>query len=75
MARQRKQVKPAPIPAAPSRLIVKSWPDVSLALLLLVGVAMVYGQVAGHEFLNYDDPQYVTANPQVRNGLTSSGIV
>ena len=41
-----------------------------LALLLLGGVAFVYGTVSGHEFVNYDDDRYVTANRRVLEGLS-----
>jgi Flp pilus assembly protein TadD len=37
---------------------------------LAVLVAAVYWPVAHAAFLNYDDNQYVTANPHVRGGLT-----
>jgi tetratricopeptide (TPR) repeat protein len=38
------------------------------ALLALVTV-LPYWQVRGHDFVNYDDPMYVTANPRVQSGL------
>ena len=34
-------------------------------------VLAVYGQVGQHAFINYDDPDYVTANPYVRAGITN----
>ncbi len=33
------------------------------------------GRVASHGFLLYDDPEYVTGNPQVRAGLTLAGFL
>jgi tetratricopeptide (TPR) repeat protein len=39
-----------------------------------VAVFAVYAQVATHAFINFDDPIYVTENPQVRTGLTLDGI-
>src|ERR1035441_6478027 len=39
------------------------------ALLMLVTMAL-YWPVTGHDFINFDDPGYVTANPQVQGGLT-----
>ncbi len=46
---------------------------ISLALALLtVGV---FWPVRNHEFVNYDDPDYVTANPIVQKGLTRAGVV
>ena len=44
------------------------------ALLFLVTLA-VYGGVRGHEFVNYDDPDYVYMNPAVMQGLGSDGVV
>ncbi len=42
---------------------------------LLVAVLAIYGQVRSHAFVSFDDPIYVTENPQVRSGLTWSGLV
>ncbi len=44
-----------------------------LALALLT--AGVFWPVRNHEFVNYDDPDYVTANPIVQKGLTRDGAV
>ena len=45
------------------------------ALLLIASVTLVvYWQVLYNEFISYDDPDYVTLNSMVRNGLTFSGI-
>ena len=44
---------------------------VSLAVL----IAAVYWQVARAGFVNYDDDEYVTANPHVLGGLTAPGVV
>ncbi len=41
-------------------------------LLALVTIA-TYAQVFDHEFVSYDDPDYITANPHVQNGLTRTG--
>ena len=41
-------------------------------LLALVTIA-TYAQVFDHEFVSYDDPDYITANPHVRAGLTWTG--
>ncbi len=47
------------------------WICVFLALL----VAAVFGQTARFGFVNYDDPDYVSANPVVEKGLTLQGVV
>ena len=42
----------------------------SLICLFLVVISWtVYGQILGHDFINYDDEQYVTENAHVLNGL------
>src|SRR5512137_389823 len=44
--------------------------------LVLVGVTVgVYLQAGGHEFISFDDPLYVTNNPQVKAGLTGKNIL
>jgi hypothetical protein len=45
-----------------------------LCLLLVAGVAAVYVRVGGFDFVDYDDPFYVTRNPQVLAGLTWDGV-
>ena len=42
-------------------------------MILLAGIFLVYGQTISHDFLNYDDPEYVS-EPHVRGGLSLSGI-
>src|SRR4029077_14246678 len=46
---------------------------ISLALLGLT--AALYAPVRHHAFLNYDDNDYVTANPHVTAGLSRDSIV
>jgi len=45
------------------------------SLVLVAAVALVYLQVGNHEFLLYDDPNYVTDNPHIRSGLTLANIL
>jgi len=45
-----------------------------LAALLAVAVVATYARVAGHELLDYDDPRYVSDNPNLEAGLTWQGI-
>jgi protein O-mannosyl-transferase len=42
--------------------------------LLLVAVAIVFGQTVRYDFVNYDDQLYVYDNLQVAHGLTAEGI-
>src|SRR5882762_3412162 len=46
----------------------------SIYLFLLLATLAAYGQVFQHDFVNYDDPDYVTENAHVRAGLTSEGL-
>jgi len=45
-----------------------------LAAVLVVVTLAAYWQVLDFPFVDYDDPTYVTDNPQVKNGLTADGI-
>jgi protein O-mannosyl-transferase len=45
-----------------------------IGLLLALLTLAVYLPVARHGFILYDDGDYVTGNPMVRNGLTLAGI-
>ena len=46
-----------------------------ICVCLAVLIAAVYWPVGHAGFLNYDDDEYVTANPHVRGGLTVPGVV
>jgi protein O-mannosyl-transferase len=59
--------RPAPSPTSRHTPLI-------VAALLAVLVLFVFAQVRRHDFLNYDDPIYVTANPVVQRGLTADGI-
>ena len=43
--------------------------------LLMLAVALVFGQTARHDFINLDDDDYVGDNPPVARGFTAQGIV
>ncbi len=45
-----------------------------ICLLLAVAVAAVYWRVLDCGFVNYDDPDYVSANSQVRGGFNAAGV-
>ena len=48
--------------------------QIAICLFLVVATFAVYWQVQDHEFLNYDDKEYVTNNWNVKAGLTSESI-
>ena len=43
--------------------------------LLLLAVALVFGQTIHHGFINLDDAEYVSENPCVTHGLSTAGFV
>jgi len=45
-----------------------------MSLLLAVATAAVYWPVVGFDFVNYDDPQFITANPHVLGGFTWENV-
>ena len=40
--------------------------DLWIYLLLAAAIFAAYAQVLGFDFVTYDDPDYVTANPEAR---------
>ncbi|HLM79726.1 MAG TPA: hypothetical protein VK302_03745 [Terriglobales bacterium] len=46
-----------------------------LGALLVLATLLLYGRVTHHEFLDYDDSQYVTKNVHVRTGLNLGNVV
>lgn len=47
---------------------------IALCLVLAAGTVAAYWGLWQHEFINYDDPLYVTENPRVLEGLTFQNI-
>jgi len=43
-------------------------------VLLVFAVIGLYSQVVSHDFINFDDPEYVYANPYVQKGLSLESI-
>ena len=46
-----------------------------VCLFLVIAILAVYWQVGNHEFVNYDDNDYITENQHVQAGLTLKSIV
>ncbi len=44
------------------------------SLLLVLATLLVYAPAARHEFVSYDDPDYVVDNPHVNRGLSWEGV-
>lgn len=67
--------RPADLPADATPGLLTPRRGVALAVLALAALAaLIYAQTAGCGFLHFDDPDYVTANPAVRSGLTREGV-
>lgn len=65
----RESVASAPQAGAPP-----GWAGWLVCGLLLVAVLLVFGQTVQHEFVNFDDDQYVTQNPHVTGAAKDDGI-
>ena len=51
----------------------RTWAGICLVLASLT--LILYWPLKGHDFINIDDPRFVTQNPHVQAGLTWPGIV
>jgi tetratricopeptide (TPR) repeat protein len=47
---------------------------IAFPVILLAAISLLYAPVRQHAFVNYDDPDYVTANSHVRAGLTADSV-
>ena len=52
-----------------------AYPVILVCLALVVITLAVYLQAGNHEFLSFDDTQYVTRNPHVSSGINGKNIV
>ncbi|MHC4281248.1 MAG: hypothetical protein ACYSUJ_14015, partial [Planctomycetota bacterium] len=53
----------------------RQFPTLLLCLLLVAAVLAVYWQVWSYDFINLDDPLYVTENPHVQAGLSPKNVI
>src|SRR6266581_4332920 len=70
-----RESKPANGAARPNRSWALLASPVFVSRVLLVGTLAVFSRVAWNEFVNYDDPDYVTSNPHVQSGLKGANIL
>jgi protein O-mannosyl-transferase len=65
-----------PPAGTPRRHRATAWLTTPTGLLLgvLALAFLVYTPTLGHDFVTFDDPGFVTANPHVKTGLTLDGI-
>ena len=52
----------------------KKNPTLAVCLVLFIGTWLLFVRAIGNDFVNYDDPDYVTANEHVQPGLTWAGV-
>ena len=58
-----------------SRLLRRYRVEICLSLGLIAAVALVFGQVARFQFVNWDDDSNIYNNPAVQDGLTWDAVV
>ena len=51
-----------------------AWTTTGVCIFLALIVWLVFGQTLRHEFVNYDDQNYVYQNTEITSGLTVAGI-
>src|SRR4030042_6312706 len=51
----------------------KYW-SICICLVLALATAAVFYQVCNYDFVNYDDPVYVSENPNIQDGITPKAI-
>lgn len=64
--------QPSPVPRL--SLPAGKMGDAIIAAALALGSLLLYVQTFSFGFVDYDDPEYVTANPVVQHGLTPVGV-
>ena len=78
MSQKQRTLQPAPANNATEPVLLVdsgNWRTVLAVCVFLAAVVwLVFGQTLGHEFVNFDDDQYVCKNPQVIHGLNLQGI-
>jgi protein O-mannosyl-transferase len=72
---QGKIARPGRIPPAKEPRTATSYAVVAVCGFLVLAIALVYVQTAHHDFVQFDDPDYVCENPAVASGVTARGIV
>jgi len=65
-----KRVAPKAAAPSPARARVDLW----IYLALFLATIALYAPTVHFDFVNYDDPDYVSANPHVRGGITVDGL-
>jgi tetratricopeptide (TPR) repeat protein len=74
MRRPKTKSNPAPASASGPVMPASRFPVWLLAALLVLVTIALYWPATRYDFINYDDPEYVIANPQVQGGLNWAGV-
>lgn len=45
-----------------------------IAVVLMAAIVAVFWPILGHDFVNYDDDEYITGNPWVQQGFTAESV-
>ncbi len=61
-------------PASQPPQPVKSWLPLAICAVLVVAILAVFGQVLRHDYVDYDDGDYVAKNEMVQRGLSSESV-
>ena len=68
-------LRPASNPDPSRANSARTWWAIGVMVLLIAAIVIVYAPVRHYDFVQVDDPKYVSENPNVVQGLTPSGIV
>src|SRR5688500_639728 len=52
----------------------RPWLRAAIGAILFAATFLLFSRALGNDFVNYDDPDYVTANKHVQAGLTLAGV-
>ena len=59
----------------PLTITKRNWQIALICLSIAALTLMIYAQVRGHAFLNYDDDIYITGNLHIKEGLTLNAAI
>lgn len=65
---------PLPTPEPPPRATAPWWVIVAICAALAGGVWLVFGQTIHHDFVNFDDDQYVYENIHINRGFSPESV-
>jgi len=71
MKKKKKQQNATQTRAMP---FYRRYPGLLISLFLIIATVLLFCPVGNYQFLNYDDNEYITENPQVKGGLTLMGF-